>query len=249
MPMKPHLLALAALAAAVSLPPAVHAHPHTYIDMEVGIEVSADGVEGLSFRWTLLRNFGTEVLARYDADGDGHFDAGETALVQCDAFANIGTYHHFIHVAVEGTEYRVGSIEGFSVAQGGGQVSYSFRVPCRICVGDAARTVELSVYDETSYVSFALRYVDDGQDESLATGLEIVRNHEVYSHGNDLGNPTIVFTMSPTGPERTRRVIIEGLVASSSLPPVPGGTYSNPFVSTGLSLDASSNPNPFFGGP
>lgn len=111
--------------------------------------------------------------------------------------------------------------------------------------------VEVSVYDETSYVSFALRYVDDGQDEALRTSLDIVRDHEVYSHGNDFGNPSIVFVMSPVeaGPGPSRSTIAGGLVPSSSLPPVPGGTFSNPFILPGLDLDASSNPNPLYGAP
>jgi len=243
---------LCILAAIMLAPLSVFAHPHTYLDAELGIAVGPEGVEGFAFRWAPLRNFATEVLARYDADGDGSFDPDETALVYRDAFASIAAYHFFIHVTVDGVLYRPTAVADFSVSASGGQVWYSFTVPCRIRTEDWPRAVVISVHDETSYVSFSLKGIDDGWHEAVDTFLEIIRDPAVYSHGSDFGNQYVVFTISRAAGAaagNSSGPAVEGLVEASTLPPVPLGTFSNPFIAAGLNVDAASSGNPFFGSP
>jgi ABC-type uncharacterized transport system substrate-binding protein len=231
----------------------VFAHPHTYIDAELGIDVGPRGVEGLRFRWAPLRNFCTE-LAAYDSNADGRFDPDETEKVRMDAFAAIERYHHFIHIDIDGIAYRVTAIEDFSVAMGGGQVYYSFRVPCSIDAGAETRTMTVSMHDETAYVSFALLYVDDGMHDAIKTNVAIVRNGSVYSHGSDFGNQDIVFTFKLANPADgavARLTAPTGLVPATDVLPVPAATHTNPFVRPGLDLDraASMEGNPFFSVP
>lgn len=239
--------ALACLAAR-----AVSAHPHTYIDAELGIDVGPAGVEGLRFRWAPLRNFGAEIAALYDRDGDGRFDPQETEAIRADAFASIEAYHYFIHIDVDGVAYRPASIEGFSVQLGGGQPYFSFSVPCRIAASSEPCSVTVSMRDETSYVSFALRYVDDGMDPAVVTEVDLTRDGLVYSHGSDFGNLDCTMTFwlaDPTAGQAgfASRSAVSGLVPDSILPPVPVATHTNPFVKPGLRLDAASSANPFYG--
>lgn len=238
----------------LALPVAIGAHPHTYIDAELGIDVGPAGIEGLRFRWAPLRNFGAEIAAIYDRDRDGRFDPEETEAIRMDAFTSVEAYHYFIHIDVDGVAYRAASIEGFSAQLGDGQPYFSFSIPCRIAAGLEPRRVTISMRDETSYVSFALRYVDDGADPAVVTELELTRDGLVYSHGSDFGNLdcTMSFRLAdPTsgGCASSDRAMVSGLVAESSLPSVPTATHTNPFVRPDLRLDAGSSANPFFGAP
>ncbi len=84
---------------------AIRAHPHTYIDAELGIDVGPAGVEGLRFRWAPLRDFVAEIAALYDRDRDGRFDPEEPEAIRSDAFAGIEAHHYFIRIDVGGSDF------------------------------------------------------------------------------------------------------------------------------------------------
>ena len=229
------------------------AHPHTYLDAELGIVLDTNGVQALSFRWAPLRNFCDQLIA-YDRNSDGRFDGAETEAVRVDAFEAIEKYHYFIHIDVDGVPYRIATIEDFSVQLGGGQVYFSFSTPCRIPAMLEESRLTISMRDETSYVSFALRYVDDGQDDAIVSALEIIRDGSVYSHGSDFGNQDVCLSFRLANPEPGKDCwssIPSGLIAESALQAIPDATHANPFFKTGLEPVAGvqDGGNPFFSGP
>lgn len=226
---------------------AASAHPHTYIDAELGIDLDDEGIAGLRLRWTPLYAFGEDIVRRYDADGDGRFDPAETVAARDGAFEAIAAYHYFIRVNVDGKEYRPERVAGFSVESFRGRASFSFELPCRIGAGDG-REVEIFLRDESCYVSFALLYVDDGAVDGISTALELYRDGSTYSHGSPLGAQRAILTLSPADGRR-RSAFVEGLEQVDELVPAPTETHSNPFVRPGRGLEALPEGNPFLSAP
>lgn len=246
-------IALYALALALIPVTGIVAHPHTYIDAELGIDIGPRGVQGLFFRWAPQRNFCTELLA-CDSNEDGLFDADETQDLRVDAFEAIARYHHFIHIDIDGVSYRIQAVEDFTVQRGGDQVYFSFYVPCHIAASTEDSHLTVSMRDESSYVSFALRYVDDGMDDAILSSLEIIRDGNVYSHGSDFGNQDVRLSFSLADKDSNRDTglaIVSGLTLESELDHVPTETHANPFYRLGFEprVDLQEGGNPFFTRP
>ena len=236
----PLLIALLSLASAQS----AYAHPHTYIDAELGLDLGPDGLEGLRVRFTPLYAFGEDIVSRYDVDGDGAFSSEETESVRIGAFEASAAYHYFIRVLIDGEEFRPERVERFSVESFKGRASLSFYVPCRVGAAEG-RELEIFLKDETCYVSFALLYVDDGSCDGLDSRLDMYRDPFTYSHGSPLGAQRAVLNIR-AGDGRRRAESVEGLAPATSVPPAPLETHANPFVRPGAGLDALPDGNPFF---
>ena len=146
------VLAAAALAGAQ---PAA-AHPHVWIDARASL-VMADGLlQGVAVEWALDVFVSALLIEDFDSDGDGAFDAAETAAIYDQTFSGLAEYGYYTHLTVDGIDIGPSEVRDFSPAIAGDAVVYRFTVPLAVPVDPTRERVELAFYDETYYVDVAL---------------------------------------------------------------------------------------------
>jgi len=228
--------------------PGVFAHPHIYIDLIIEIDIDEQGITGFWENWTIVREFGENIIIDYDKDNNGIFDEKETKTVRAELFDNIINYHYYTYLDIADTVYIPSEIKNFSVHKVAENTVFRFFIPCRIFSGEAGRTFKLSIIDWTKYVSFGLRYIDDPSTRSVRYNVSIDHYDDYYSHSSIFGNSNIVITMNqteqsgknalPTAASRSRMIKLTPENAA------PTETITNPFISAGVKIK-DDNPNPF----
>lgn len=224
--------------------PSLFSHPHVYIDAEMAFRIEEDEIAGIVQRWTLLRNFSPELIEAYDLDENGAFEENEQDLIYREAFAPIAAHHYFTHIMVDGIDYYPTGIEEFQAEISGQDVIFSFYIPCGIGAMDRMREVEISTHDPSTYVSFALLYVDDPYSTTLDYRIRFLRDGSVYSHAEAMGHLRLLVLIEPNTQEAASREL--SLAKASAFPPAPSHVFRNPFLLKNSPLPSAAGGNPFF---
>ena len=144
------------LCTCLSLAKAVDAHPHVFITNAMTFVFSGELVTGLRQQWAFDEIFSSTIIADFDRNGDGIFDAAEIAAIKNDAFANLKDYGYFTHLLLDGQVWTASEIREFSVAREGDQVVYSFFVPLPTPIDPRKTDLRAEVYDAEYYVEITL---------------------------------------------------------------------------------------------
>jgi len=135
---------------------AVFAHPHVFVAGKATFVFDSQGLSGIRLKWFFDEMFGVRILEDYDADRDGRFNPKEMATLEDEAFSNLKNYNYFTHIKIDGQAFPVQSVRDFSAGVEGGELYYTFFVPCHVGAGSSQRTVVLMVFDPEYYVDFYL---------------------------------------------------------------------------------------------
>lgn len=211
----------------------VAAHPHIYIDMEMTLEVDNHGLKGLWQRWILLRNFSSDVILDYDIDENGVFDDVEQRNIYNKAFLGLSPYYYFTFISIDNKDYISLKVENFTAEIQNNQVIYSFFIPTNINATEKITSLDIITYDPTSYVSFGFQGLVDPYNKNINYGVEFVRDGNIYSHRNDLGQLHVLIDLklSDFGLGNSSQVEpLNQLSLLDSQPAVPIETPSNPFL-------------------
>lgn len=128
------------------------AHPHIWID-DVTTFLFADGkLTGVRHRWTFDEFTGSVIIQDFDTDGDGAFDADETAKLQAEAFSNLKEFSYLTHIWLDGAKFTPERVDDFAARIDDGNLIYEFTVPLAEPVDAKTTPVSLGVYDETFYI-------------------------------------------------------------------------------------------------
>ncbi|WP_119459451.1 DUF1007 family protein [Rhodospirillaceae bacterium SYSU D60014] len=144
------------LCAGLSFAKAVDAHPHIFITNAVTFVFSGEIVTGLRLQWAFDEVFSSTIIADFDRNGDGAFDAAEVAAIEDGAFANLEEYGYFTHLLIDGQAVPASEIREFSAARDGDQVVYSFFVPLPAPTDPRRTDLRAEIYDADYYVEIVL---------------------------------------------------------------------------------------------
>lgn len=211
------------------------------------LDIDSNGLKGIEHHWTLLRNFSPDMISQYDHDSDGLFNAVEQSEIFQNAFSNSKRYHYFTFIDINGSTYVPSSIENFRAFIDGDKVIYSFYIPCEIPAIQSFTSLDIVIYDPTSYVSFGFLNLDDEVDPNIHYLIDFVRDGNIYSHTNDLGQLHLLIDMrlKENVVASNRQTTSLKVVPISSVEKVPEQTVNNPFISTGTFLENDIKANPF----
>lgn len=144
------------LCVGLALAKGVDAHPHVFITNAVTFVFSGEVVTGLRLRWAFDEVFSSTIIADFDRNGDGTFDAAEVEAIEGGAFANLKDYGYFTHLLIDGQAVSISEIREFSALRDGDQVVYSFFVPLPAPVDPRRADLRAEIYDAEYYVEITL---------------------------------------------------------------------------------------------
>ena len=125
---------------------------------------------GLRHRWEFDEFFGSFVIQEHDADGDGAFDAAETASLKENAFASLRDHGYFTHLRIDGELVSLTDVEKFGATVEDGLLSYEFTLSLPEPADPALMPVAVGVYDEDYYVEVLLDQDDPVRFAGLPSG-------------------------------------------------------------------------------
>ncbi len=132
------------------------AHPHIWIDADAELRFTDGRLVAIEQRWVFDEVFSDFILQEHDRDGDGRFDAEETAAVRREAFESLVELDWLTHLRVGAERIALPEAQAFTVAVEDGLVAYRFTLPLPEPADPSGRPVVLSLYDETYYIDILL---------------------------------------------------------------------------------------------
>jgi ABC-type uncharacterized transport system substrate-binding protein len=134
------------------IPCSLLSHPHVFIDYTVNFVFDQNGLAGIETKWIFDEMYSSMLIQDYDVDKDGRFSNSEIITTKQDAFSNLENYNYFIYLSINSENFKVESIENFSVDVYDNKVIYSFFIPWVVPATLSYKEIEISMYDETYYV-------------------------------------------------------------------------------------------------
>ena len=134
------------------IPCSLLSHPHVFIDYTVNFVFEQNELVGIKTRWIFDEMYSSILIQDYDADKDGRFSDREIITIKQDAFSNLENYNYFVYLSISSKNFKVKSIENFSVDVYDNKVIYSFFIPCVVPATPSYKKIEICMYDETYYI-------------------------------------------------------------------------------------------------
>ncbi|MDI6743342.1 MAG: DUF1007 family protein [Smithella sp.] len=145
------LIAVGLLMAVVQMS---HAHPHVFIDVRVDVQFSADGLSGIQVEWVFDAMFGSSLIADYDRNKNGRFDAGEIAHIEKEAFSNLVNFNYFTYIIDGGKRRDISQVSDFKASIFGKTVKYAFFIPLEYSYDKIDGDRFIGFFDKTNYCDF-----------------------------------------------------------------------------------------------
>ena len=228
---------------------ALSAHPHIYIDNSIELDADSCGLKGIWEEWIIQRDFGENIIAKYDINRDEIFDPAETARVEKEAFQNLAKHGYFTCITIDDQHYHPLTATHFSVQKIENKTKYRFYAPCRIEAVGQKKAFKITIFDEARYVSFGLQNIDDPPNEMIDYTLSITHDDNIYSHSCLSGTVVlnIDLSLSRAGLEKNRviRVKDDNLRRLEPLNSREPDSSANPFLATGIKINDGNTGNPF----
>lgn len=131
--------------------PPLAAHPHVWIDVSSEIVITDAKISGLWTTWDFDPDYSLLILTDHDANGDGRFDASESAQVRKGYFDNLKRYDYFVHWAQGGKPLVAGALSEFQASVlPSNRVRFRFLLTSSIPLSRSATS--LAYFDETIFV-------------------------------------------------------------------------------------------------
>lgn len=153
--MKERTLSILLLILLIFVTPNIFSHPHMFLDTELVVWDSPEGMEGFSVVWHFDKVFTASIKMDYDRNKDGIFNKEETRAVYENAFINLKNYDYFTYIMWEGDTYIPSSIENFQVRLEEGRLIYEFFVPFQIRSRGSPIQLRVAVYDKSFFCDVA----------------------------------------------------------------------------------------------
>lgn len=146
------------------------AHPHVWITDVTTFVFEGRELVALRHHWQFDEIFSSFVIEEHDANGDGRFDAAETASVQEGAFSNLEEYDYFTHARIAGDPQRLTDVQDFRATVADGVLIYEFTLPLPAPIDPAHVSFAAGVYDPEYYVEVLLDENDPVRFAGLPPG-------------------------------------------------------------------------------
>ena len=153
-PLRPRLLVLALLAAALA-PRGAQAHPHIQVETETQIiHDEAGQVAGFVHVWTFDEMYSSFAIQGLDSNGDGQFSREELAELTRVNVEHLGERKFFTFMRHERRHVSFGPVRDAWTEVAGGRVRLHFAVPLVTPFKAAGKPVTLEIYDPDYFVAF-----------------------------------------------------------------------------------------------
>ncbi len=185
-PVKPGLIHLFPLLAAVFLlsAPPITSHPHMFIDSRVEIVLDQSGLKGFQVEWLFDQFFTAQIILDYDLDQSKSFDSSEVRAIEAGAFSNLINYNYFTTLEAAGKRSAISRVENFDAFLRDERLGYHFFVPFKVSLSDKKGSridIRLSIFDHTFFCDIAATKehpVLGNSTESIAVSWNIERNKD-----------------------------------------------------------------------
>lgn len=163
------------------LPVAAGAHPHTWIDATIDLEIDSAGVSAVNVEWVFDEFSSADLIFSFDEDLDGELSRGEIATIRRGAFEHLVQVDYFL-LAFAGTDQLdVPAADRFAARIEDGRLVYAFRVPIRIA-WSAMDDLVVGHFDQSYYIDF----LTEAQREEYANaGRRVVLGDEILRLASD----------------------------------------------------------------
>ncbi len=163
---------------------AAFAHPHAFMECTFAFVMDKDGLVGFKQRWALDEITTVSVLDVVDNDRNGLLSDEEKIAIRDLTVDSLLAYHYFTVANVNGKDYPVRKIKGFTAELQDGKLIYEFLVPCRVAaVPGQTQEVKVAVYDDSFY-TFVV-YVEKGAARIDPTKDPLFANKAAPAHPDD----------------------------------------------------------------
>lgn len=149
---KPVLLAAALVLAAE----AALAHPHVWIVARSGFRIEADRLVAVEVTLRFDELLSASLVADFDRDRDGRFDAAETARLERETFAGLAELDWLSRLRIAGRPARLAPPSSFRAELEGGLVVYRFERRLEAPAEPRAGPIALTIADPSWYVDVVL---------------------------------------------------------------------------------------------
>ena len=148
------VLALAAFLLFVSVDVS-YTHPHVFIHNTLEIVFDHQGLAGVRVKWVFDEFFSSMIADEFDRNHNSKLEKSETIALRKGAFSNLVKFNYFSFIKINGKAFAVEYVKGFSASLAGGNLMYSFVIPCHVKGTTAFKEFVISQYDPTYYTRVA----------------------------------------------------------------------------------------------
>lgn len=152
------LLSVALLTCVVALP--ARAHPDYIMYARVLFSFEGQAVTAIGESWAFDTVYSQELLAEFDANGDGRFDAVESAIVAEEVMATLAEVRHFTYVLVGDRDLGPLDPFAFQATATNGYVAFSFGMRLPEPVDPAQTAIQVEIMDPDLLVGVEYTEVD-----------------------------------------------------------------------------------------
>lgn len=137
------------------------AHPHVFVENKVAFVFDAGKVTALRLSWAFDEVFSDSLLAQFDADGDGTFDALESKAVGEGTLPNLKMFHYFTYIWIDGKQLDpIDPADFVASADDKRVVTFQMKVPLPQPVDPRTAAFATEIYDREYYVQVDLAEQD-----------------------------------------------------------------------------------------
>lgn len=142
------------------------AHPDITMECRVLFNFEDGKVTGIGETWTFDEAFSGQLIADYDEDHDGLFDAAESGAMEREVFGNLSGIHYYTFLSINGREQTDLKPFGFRATKDGEIVTFAFGIRLPEPLDPALYPVTLELKDP----EFAVYAVLTGDEPALLRG-------------------------------------------------------------------------------
>jgi ABC-type uncharacterized transport system substrate-binding protein len=131
----------------------VYAHPHIFMENTFTFVFSSTKLEGIKVKWIFDEMFSASIIMDFDFNGNRFFEADEIAAIESGAFSNLANYDYFLHIQINGADYKITSVSNFDVEIDDNRIIYYFFLPLNLNVQSGYNYLSAGCYDNTYFCS------------------------------------------------------------------------------------------------
>lgn len=143
------------LGLSVAAVPAARAHPHVFVDAEVGVSFGEHGLEAVHLAWTFDERFSASLFFQLDHDRRGGFTPAAVKRLESWHVSGFEPVGFMVDIQVNGAAVPVAGMRDFRAPIKGDRVVHAFTLPVRP-PASAEGVVRINVDDPGLYTAFTM---------------------------------------------------------------------------------------------
>ena len=167
--LKPLLCALALFGALLAPHPGA-AHPHVWVTTMVSFVFQDGKLVALRQAWAFDDFFSASLIAEFDKNKNGAFDAAEQGELATKAFAALRESDYFTRLRQGFETWPIGNAENFTATLNKGLVFYGFTLPLATPLDPGQGPITAGIYDESFFVDVELDGTDPVKFDGMPSG-------------------------------------------------------------------------------